>query len=84
MEYTKRNPTLMLKAITPDESKTWPLTPKQFDDLKAATYGLDIEARCKSEKLGQQLRALFLVQRWTGLRVGDVLMLPKSACKVIG
>ncbi len=79
MEYTKRNPTLMLKAITPDESKTWPLTPKQFDELLAATYRLDTEARYKSAKVGQHLRALFLVQRWTGLRVGDALILPKSA-----
>ena len=37
MEYTKCNPTLMPKAITPDDSETWPLTPKQFDELIAAT-----------------------------------------------
>jgi len=27
IEYTKRNPTLMLKAITPDDSQTWPSLP---------------------------------------------------------
>ena len=79
MEYTKRNPALMLEAITPDDSQTWPLTPEQFDELLAATYRLDTEARYKSVKVGRHLRALFLVQRWTGLRVGDVLILPKSA-----
>jgi site-specific recombinase XerD len=79
MEYTVRNPTLMLKAITPDDSQTWPLTPKQFDELLAATHRLDAEARYESAKVGHHLRALFLVQRWTGLRVGDVLILPKSA-----
>jgi len=79
MEYVQRNPALILKAITPDESETWPLTPKQFDELLAATHKLDTEARYKSAKVGQHLRAIFLVQRWTGLRVGDVLILPKSA-----
>jgi site-specific recombinase XerD len=78
MEYTKRNPTLTLKAITPDESQTWPTTPAQFEQLLAATYTMDAEARHQSARLGQHLRALFLVQRWTGLRAGDVLILPKS------
>jgi site-specific recombinase XerD len=79
MEFTKRNPTLILKAITPDESQTWPLTSKQFEELLAATYKLDADARYRSAKVGQHLRALFLVQRWAGLRVGDVLSLPKAA-----
>ena len=79
MEYTRRNPALILKAITPDASQTWPLTPTQFEELLSATHKLDASARYKSAKIGQPLRALFLVQRWTGLRVGDVLALPKSA-----
>ena len=81
MEYTPRNPALMLKAITPDESQTWPLTPAQFEELLAATHRLDAEARYKSAQVGQHLRAIFLVQRWTGLRVGDVLSLPKAALR---
>jgi site-specific recombinase XerD len=79
MEFTKRNPTLMLRAITPDDSQTWPLTPAQFDELLAATSRMDEDTPRESGKVGQQLRAIFLVQRWTGLRVGDVVMLPKSA-----
>jgi site-specific recombinase XerD len=79
MEYTSRNPTSMLKAITPDESRTWPLTPEQFNELLAATCNLDAEALYTSAKVGQHLRAMFLVQRWTGLRVGDVVSLSKSA-----
>jgi integrase len=79
MEYTPRSPALMLKAVTPEDSQTWPLTPQQFEELLAATHKLDAEARYKSAQVGQHLRALFLVQRWTGLRVGDVLSLPKSA-----
>lgn len=79
MEYTKRNPAQMLKAITPDDSRTWPLTPKQFEDLLSATYKLDEDSRYKSAKVGQHLRAIFQVQRWSGLRIGDVLSLPKAA-----
>jgi hypothetical protein len=59
MEYTRRSPALMLKAVTPDASQTWPLTPKQFDELLAATYRLDASARYKSAQIGQHLRALF-------------------------
>ena len=81
MEYTRRNPALVLKAVTPDDSQTWPLTPKQFEHLLSATHKLDADARYKSAKVGQHLRAIFLVQRWTGLRVGDVLSLPKSALR---
>ena len=79
MEYTRRNPAQMLKAVTPNDSQTWPLTPKQFEELLKATFKLDADAVYKAAKVGQHLRALFLVQRWTGLRVGDVLALPKSA-----
>jgi site-specific recombinase XerD len=79
MEYTKRNPSLMLKAITADESQTWPLPPAQFEDSLDATHKLDADARYQCAKVGQHLRALFQVQRWTGLSVGDVLALPKSA-----
>jgi site-specific recombinase XerD len=79
MEYTRRNPALMLKAITPDESQTWPLTPKQFEALLKATYKFDEGAHKQAAKVGEHLRAIFLVQRWTGLRIGDVLMLPKAA-----
>ncbi|WP_158790053.1 tyrosine-type recombinase/integrase [Granulicella sp. L60] len=79
MEYTTRDPTLLLRSITPNHSQTWPLTPDQFVQLLAATYKFDEEARHRTGKIGQWLRAIFLVQRWTGLRVGDVLYCPKSA-----
>jgi len=79
MEYTPRNPTSLLKAITPEESQTWPLTRAQFEELMAATDLPDADARYSASKVGRHLRALFLVQRWTGLRVGDVLALPRSA-----
>lgn len=78
-KVARRNPALMLKAVTPNDSQTWPLMPGQFEELLKATYKLDAEAVYKAARVGQHLRALFLVQRWTGLRVGDVLALPKMA-----
>ena len=50
-----------------------------FDELLAATYKFDDAQETQRARVGQHLRAIFLVQRWTGLRVGDVLILPKSA-----
>jgi integrase len=79
MNFIERNPTLILKPISPEESQTWPLTPSQFDELLKATYKFDAAQHMERARVGQQLRAVFLVQRWTGLRVGDVLILPKSA-----
>ena len=81
MEYTKKNPTLLLKAISQDESKTMPLTPEQFEELLAATKERDAESRYNAQKVGAHLRAIFLLQRWTGLRIGDVVKLPKSSLK---
>ncbi len=79
MEYTIRNPTLLLRPITPNDSQTWPLTPAQFVQLLAATYKFDEEACNRTGRVGQWLRAIFLVQCWTGLRVRDVLYFPKSS-----
>jgi site-specific recombinase XerD len=79
--YIQKSPALMLKAITSDDSQTKPLTPGQFDELLKATERLDAEARYESAKIGQQLRAVFLVQRWTGLRIGDVVKLPKAVLR---
>lgn len=81
MEYTKKNPTLLLKAISQDDSKTMPLTPEQFEELLKATEKYDAESRYNAQKVGARLRAIFLLQRWTGLRIGDVVKLPKSALK---
>ena len=77
MGYTERNPTLLLEAITTEESRTWPLTPEQFDEVIAATYKYDKDCRYNAAKVGVFLRALFHLQRRTGLRVGDALALPK-------
>ncbi len=83
MEYTKRNPTLMLKAITPDESKTWPLTPEQFNELLTATYRLDAEARYKSAKVEQHLRPCSLSSDGQGFALGTYSSSRSPLCGVI-
>jgi hypothetical protein len=60
-----RDPATQLKSITPDESDTMPLTPKQFEKLLPATEKLNADMRYNSAKIGQHLRARLLVQRWT-------------------
>jgi site-specific recombinase XerD len=79
MDYVPKSPAKLLKAVTTNDSQTWPLTPAQFDELLAATERFDADARYESAKVGRWLRAVFLVQRWTGLRVGDVVSLSKAA-----
>jgi len=79
MRMIDHNPTLALKAITTDESRTLPLTPAQFEEVLAATYKYDAGHKQEGARNGQHLRAIFLVQRWTGLRLGDTIQLAKSA-----
>jgi integrase len=74
------DPTAGLRSIKRQrEEETMPLTAAQFDELIAATYRYDEERRANKDRFGVELRAVFLVQRWTGLRLSDVLMLRRSA-----
>lgn len=73
------NPTLALRSIKREnEEETQPLTQVQFNELIAATHVYDTARRAGKDRFGIELRAIFLVQRWTGLRLTDVLMLPRS------
>lgn len=77
------NPAVKLKGGRAENLKvTQPLTPRQFEELIAATYEYDKERRVEKDRFGADLRAIFLVMRWTGVRLSDALMLRRSA--VIG
>jgi len=80
-EFLERNPALALKAITVNESQTWSLTPEQFEQVPESTRRYDAECRYESARVGQQLRAIFHVQHWTGLGIGDALALPMTALR---
>jgi len=73
------NPASALPSIRREnEEETKPLTPKQFDELLQATYRYDADRRRDMDKFGVDMRAVFMLQRWTGLRLSDALMLPRS------
>jgi len=73
------NPAVLLKAIHLSKVRTKPLTPEQFDELltkiKPFTEGTVNE---EYQTYAKELRALFLLQRWAGLRILDCLMLPRT------
>ena len=64
MEFCTRNPSLALKGIIVGDSETQPLDPTQYKALLLAVSGNDVQER--------RLHAIFQMQRWTGLRIGDV------------
>ena len=72
-------PAVALASIAVDSKHTLPLTDKQFRELLAATDKHDAEQTQDFERYGAALRVLFLVMRWTGLCLIDVLMLRRSA-----
>jgi hypothetical protein len=47
-----RDPARQLRSITPDESGTMPLTPKQFDELLAATEKMNAGMRYNAARIG--------------------------------
>jgi integrase len=77
LEYFQRDPAATLGKIRFNPDKTQPLTPEQFNQLIAAADEYDSFRRklIPREKFGAELKAIFLVQRWTGLRILDVLVL---------
>lgn len=79
LEKIHRNPAVMLKAIKGEEQEeTMPLTAGQFREVIAATYTYDSGRRVDKDRFGVDLRAVFLVMRWTGVRLVDALMLKRS------
>jgi integrase len=71
----------MLPKIKFDPKKTQPLNPEQFTQLIDATdkYDTFVRERRPEERFGAELKAIFQIQRWTGLRILDVLVLPRKA-----
>ena len=79
VEHLIKDPAKALKSIAPSDEQTMPLSPEQFDEVLAAVALYDGDRKRKEDRFGVELKALCLVQRWTGLRITDVLMLPRTA-----
>jgi integrase len=74
------NPAVVLRPIKAEnEEETQPLTSEQFRQLIDATYQYDQDRRVDKDRFGVDLRAVFLVMRWTGVRLVDALMLRRSS-----
>jgi integrase len=73
------NPTTDLMPIKAEnEKQTMPLSKVQFKELIEACDRYDEDRRVDKDKFGADLKALFLVMRWTGVRLSDALMLRRS------
>jgi integrase/recombinase XerD len=78
----EHNPAAVLRSIRAEnEEETQPLTAVQFKAVIAATYKYDEEPLINKDRFGADLRAVFLVMRWTGVRLVDALMLRRYGVK---
>jgi integrase len=73
------DPCHALGSISIKSKQTLPLNREQFNQLLEATERHDAKQTEDFEKYGAALKVIFLVMRWTGLRLIDVLMLRRSA-----
>jgi hypothetical protein len=78
VELIDRDPSIVLKPSPVERVQTIPLTREQFKEVIAATYAYDEKRPSGGPLHGCDVRAIFLLQRWTGLRIIDALMLPRS------
>ena len=81
--YLDKDPSRLMKRVKHKHEATQPLTPKQFKEVMAATHKLDADRNLQLNvpEYGRALRAIFLLQRWTGIRIIDALMLKRTAIK---
>jgi integrase/recombinase XerD len=81
-EYLDRDPSLLIKRQKYERIQTQPLaSPEQFAEILAATHKLDADRYTIRDvpEYGRDLRAIFLLMRWTGVRLIDALMLKRTA-----
>jgi integrase len=76
--FLTSDPAMSLEAIPKNNEKTQPLSPEQFEELLAAIDPFTAAATGYVSECAKELRALFLLQRWAGLRILDCLMLPRT------
>ena len=73
-----RNPSLLLAPISKNKHRTEPLTREQFAELFPAIELFTAAATGEVREFAKELKALFLLQRWAGLRIQDYLVLPRT------
>jgi integrase len=83
-EYLLRDPSGIVKREAAEGEQTQPLgSPEDFRQILDATFLFDDNRyRLRPTPLyGRDLRAIFLLQRWTGVRIIDALTLERSAVR---
>jgi integrase len=81
VNYLQKDPSVIVKRRKFERIQTHPLSDAQFGEILAATYRLDEERQRDVPEYGRDLRAISLLQRWTGLRIIDALTLQHSAIR---
>jgi integrase len=77
--YLEKSPAEGLKPIKTEDREVHPLSPSQFEDLLAAIPICCAADNGNLHRFATELRALCLLQRWSGLRIGDAVALPRAA-----
>jgi site-specific recombinase XerD len=72
------NPAELLRPVERRQEQTMPLSSGQFERVISATYEYDTARRQSTARFGVELRAIFQLQRWAGLRITDALLLARS------
>jgi hypothetical protein len=78
IELFARNPAQELRPISKSKRRTQILNPPQFQQLLAAISRYTAANRGMDHEFAAEFRALFLLQRWSGTRLLDCLMLPRK------
>lgn len=85
VDYLVKDPSVIVKRQKFERTQTRVLhSDAQFEEILLATYRMD-ENRYKpaqTPEYGRDLRAIFLLQRWAGLRLIDAVALEQGAIRV--
>jgi site-specific recombinase XerD len=76
--FIERNPALELPSISHSKKRTQVLNAKQFKELLAAIEPFCAAQTSMLHDFSKEFRALFLLQRWSGLRIIDCIMLLRA------
>lgn len=79
-DYLDKDLSRLMERAQHKQEPTQPLTPEQFAQVMTATHKLDADRNLELNvpEFGRDLRAIFLLQRWTGIRLGDALSLRRT------
>jgi site-specific recombinase XerD len=83
VDYLVKDPSVIVKAQAAASVETRPLSSAaQFAEILEATWRMDENRYRSTPEYGRDLRAIFLLQRWTGIRIIDALTLERRALRV--